>query len=214
MKTRLTPIIVLTLAAMLSGAEAEESKVTEKNETKARTEEAILGGGCFWCVEAVFERIDGVHSAISGYMGGETPNPTYKMICTGMTGHAEVVKVVYDPDKVNFSRILDVFFTTHDPTTLNQQGADRGTQYRSVIFPRSEDQKKIAKSAIEKWNASGEYRNPIVTTIEDADTFYEAEVDHQDYFKLNPNAGYCRIVIAPKIRKLEAQLKKEKSEKK
>ena len=160
---------------------------------------AILGGGCFWCVEAVYSRAKGVHSAISGYAGGENPNPTYKEICTGTTGHAEVVKITFDETIISYEDILDIFFEIHDPTTLNRQGADRGTQYRSVIFYMDDEQRDAAEAKIEQLQKS--LSAPIVTELSAAPEFYEAEEYHQDYLTHNPNQGYCVAVVAPKVQK-------------
>ena len=168
--------------------------------TKKNTEYAILGGGCFWCVEAVFERIDGVSEVISGYAGGQTKNPTYKEVTSGKTGHAEVCKVVFDPKIVTYDELLDIFWQAHDPTTLNRQGADIGTQYRSAIYYINDSQKKSSEIALEK--ASKMFDKPITTEVKELDNFYLAEGYHQDYYENNPNAPYCAFVIAPKIKKL------------
>ena len=164
---------------------------------------ATFGAGCFWCVEAVFERVEGVDTVVSGYMGGKVPDPTYKQVVTGRTGHAEVVQVAYDPKVVDYATLLEIFWKTHDPTTLNRQGADRGTQYRSAVFFHDEKQRELAEKYKKDLDAAGIWKNPIVTEITAASTFYEAEGYHQEYFELNPNAGYCRAVIAPKIKKFE-----------
>lgn len=161
----------------------------------------VLGGGCFWCVEAVYLRLPGVRSVRSGYAGGEKPNPTYQEVCTGTTGHAEVVEVEYDPDEVSLRQIIDLFWQAHDPTTLNRQGADVGTQYRSIILYTDEEQKRVAEESMAQ--ADGRFSDPIVTEIVPLETFYPAEDYHQDYFARNPQAGYCRVVIAPKIQKVE-----------
>ena len=165
----------------------------------AKEEVALLGGGCFWCIEAVYRRVKGVKSAVSGYAGGTNPNPTYKEICTGTTGHAEVVKITYDPDVVTYEDILDIFWVIHDPTTLNRQGADTGTQYRSVIYFYDEEQRDAAEAAIEQ--AQPAFHDPIVTELSPAPEFYPAEAYHQDYYDLNPMQGYCQVVIAPKVQK-------------
>ncbi|MDX2077182.1 MAG: peptide-methionine (S)-S-oxide reductase MsrA [bacterium] len=175
-------------------------------------ETITLGGGCFWCLEAVYDQLRGVTDVVSGYMGGITPNPTYKQICTGTTGYAEVTQLQYDPTVTNLRQILDVFFTIHDPTTLNRQGADVGTQYRSVIFYHNDEQKRIAEETIAELTQTRLWANPIVTEITPAEKFYPAEDYHQEYFENNPNAGYCQIVIAPKVAKFRqkflAELKK------
>jgi peptide-methionine (S)-S-oxide reductase len=166
-------------------------------------ETSILGGGCFWCTEAVFERIDGVSEVISGYAGGKTINPTYKDICTGATGHAEVIKIIFDPNVISFKEILEVFAECHDPTTLNRQGADVGTQYRSTIMYLSEKQENVAKEWKQK--LSEKWVDPIVTEIVPAPKFYPAEDYHQDYYSKNPNQGYCTVVIRPKLKKLKLE---------
>ena len=168
--------------------------------TEEKTEIALIGGGCFWCTEAVFEKITGVVEVISGYAGGESSNPTYKEICTGKTGHAEVIKIIFDPEITSFAKILEVFGLAHDPTTLNRQGADVGTQYRSTIMYLSEKQKKIAIAWKKK--LSDKFVDPVVTEIVPAPAFYPAEDYHQDYYKKNPNQGYCSFVIRPKLKKL------------
>jgi peptide-methionine (S)-S-oxide reductase len=165
-----------------------------------RTEIATFAGGCFWCVEAVLEQLDGVLDVTSGYMGGTTPDPTYKQVCTGTTGHAEVVQVRFDPERITYEALLDWFFRSHDPTTLNRQGADVGTQYRSAIFVHSPEQRAAAERA--KQAAAAQQRDPIVTEVTDATTFYPAEDYHQDYYRQNKQQGYCRVVIAPKLGKL------------
>ncbi len=167
----------------------------------AQHEVATLGGGCFWCLEAVYDQLKGVISVESGYMGGQIPNPSYKAVCTGTTGHAEVVQVTFDPKQVNFVDILGVFFTIHDPTTLNRQGADIGTQYRSAVFYHSHEQKKAADGLIAELTSQALYPAPIVTQIVPIETFYIAEDYHQEYFAKNPSVGYCQFVVAPKVGK-------------
>lgn len=174
---------------------------TTMNAQKNREETAILGAGCFWCVEAVFEELKGVSSVESGYMGGHVDNPTYREVCTGTTGHAEVAKVQFDPDVVSFKEVLEVFWKTHDPTTLNRQGADVGTQYRSAVFYLSPEQKETAEFYKKKLNDSGAYNAPIVTEIVAASKYYPAEDYHQNYYELNANQGYCQFVIQPKLEK-------------
>lgn len=164
-----------------------------------------LGAGCFWCIEAVFQNLKGIQSVVSGYTGGQVENPTYEQICTGTTGHAEVAQIIFDPAVISFEDLLYVFWRTHDPTTLNRQGADVGTQYRSAIFYDSEEQKEIAEKSKAKTGASDLWPDPIVTEISRLDKFYNAEEYHQDYYKLNPNQPYCRLVIDPKIRKLKKE---------
>jgi len=161
---------------------------------------ATLGGGCFWCTEAVFQELKGVEKVISGYEGGKVKNPTYREICTGMTGHAEVIQVHYDSTVVSFETILKVFFATHDPTTLNRQGGDAGTQYRSVIFYQDEDQKAVAEKTKTEF-APTLWDDPIVTEISPTSIFYPAEEYHQNYYKDNPRQGYCRVIIDPKVAK-------------
>ena len=164
-------------------------------------ETVTLGGGCFWCLEAVYDRMEGVQSVVSGYMGGQTPNPTYKDVCGGRTGHAEVVQVTFDPAVASFRDILEVFFTIHDPTTLNRQGNDAGTQYRSAIFFHSPQQETIARQLIGELTAEKVWSNPIVTEVTPVSTFYPAEDYHQEYFERNPGQPYCRYVVAPKVHK-------------
>ncbi len=168
-------------------------------------EMTTLGGGCFWCLEAVYDELKGVLDVVSGYAGGQTVEPSYQQVCTGMTGHAEVVQVTFDPDVITFRDILDVFFTIHDPTTLNRQGADVGTQYRSVIFTHSPEQQAIAERTIADLTAQSLWDDPIVTAIEPLNVFYPAEDYHQEYFARNPAQGYCRMVIAPKVAKFRKQ---------
>ena len=164
---------------------------------------AIFGGGCFWCVEAVYDRLEGVTAVESGYAGGHVENPTYKQVCNGNTGHAEVVRVTYDPAKVSYGELLDVFFTVHDPTTLNRQGNDVGTQYRSVIFYTSEDQYREAKKKIEELTSARAWPDTIVTSVEPAGKFYVAEDYHQEYFANNGSQPYCQFVVAPKVKKFQ-----------
>ena len=172
------------------------------------SERATLGGGCFWCLEAVFDLVEGVKSVKSGYVGGHTSDPTYKQVCTGQTGHAEVVQVEFDPDVIKpndmlaeIQKLLEIFFGIHDPTTLNRQGGDVGTQYRSAIFPHSDTQGEIARSVIAAVDADGPWDDPIVTTIEELDIFYPAEDYHDDYFARNGGQPYCAAVVAPKVAK-------------
>ena len=173
--------------------------------TKAEVKEAVvtLAGGCFWCTEAVYEQMQGINDVVSGYIGGAMKNPDYNSVCSGTTGHAEAVEIYYDPAVTTYEEILDVFFKTHDPTTLNRQGADSGTQYRSAIFFHDEAEKQLATAYIEKLNAKGEFNAPIVTKLEPASEFYPAEEYHQDYFRKNPNASYCQAVVKNKVRKFQ-----------
>ncbi|PAP74823.1 peptide-methionine (S)-S-oxide reductase [Rubrivirga sp. SAORIC476] len=168
----------------------------------AQTDSIVLGGGCFWCVEAVMLPLRGVTSVVSGYANGHVVNPTYREVCSGRTGHAEVVEVTFDPEVISLHDLLTVFFTTHDPTTLNRQGGDRGTQYRSGIYVTSEAQRAVAEAVKAEITAQGTYPDPIVTEIEPLETFYPAEDYHQDYFARNPAQPYCQAVIAPKVSKL------------
>ncbi len=165
------------------------------------SEIATLGGGCFWCLEAVFEQLRGVSKVESGYSGGNTPEPTYRHVCTGTTGHAEVVQVTFDPATVSFREVLEVFFAIHDPTTKNRQGADVGTQYRSVVFYHSPEQKEIAASLIAELNDAGIWGKPIVTEVVPFQAFHKAEDYHQEYFRTNPEQPYCQAVVAPKVAK-------------
>lgn len=170
---------------------------------KPKTETATLAAGCFWCTEAVYVRIRGVKSVTSGYTGGNVPNPSYEQVCTGTTGHAEGIQIVYDPEVVTFEQLLDVFFHTHDPTTLNRQGYDVGTQYRSAVFYHDDSQKEIAAKMLRELNKSGEFDDPIVTTLEKMTKWYPAEDYHKDYFALNPRQPYCARVVAPKVSKFQ-----------
>ncbi|MEM0924550.1 MAG: peptide-methionine (S)-S-oxide reductase MsrA [Planctomycetota bacterium] len=179
-----------------AAAAADSTQVTTNEEAVA-----TFAGGCFWCTEAVFERMEGVKDVVSGYIGGTVPNPTYEQVCSKKTGHAEAVEIVFDPSKTTYEELLEVFFKTHDPTTLNRQGADEGPQYRSSVFYHSEEQKAAAKKYIEKLNDSGEYKRKIVTLLEEATVFYPAELYHQDFFQKNPNHRYCRAVVVDKVRK-------------
>jgi len=173
--------------------------------TSNQTELTTLGGGCFWCLEAVFTQLKGVESVVSGYAGGSVPDPSYERVCTGTTGHAEVVQVTFDPAVISYSDLLHVFFTMHDPTTLNQQGADVGTQYRSAIFYHSEKQLAAAKQVIEELTASGLWDDTIVTEVSPLDTFFPAEQYHRDYYERNSTQPYCQAVIAPKVAKLRRE---------
>jgi peptide-methionine (S)-S-oxide reductase len=172
------------------------------------TETAILGGGCFWCVEAAIKQLQGVESIRSGYMGGAAPNPTYQQVCSGKTGHVEVAEITFDPAVISYSDLLHVFFTLHDPTTLNRQGNDVGEQYRSVIFYLNDAQKKTAEQVIVELTANGTFTDPIVTAIEPASTFYVAEDYHQDYFANNSMQPYCMFVVAPKVLKIREKYAK------
>jgi peptide-methionine (S)-S-oxide reductase len=215
--TKLTAFIALLLfacagslgcsvAANHSTASAESTRPKPKDAKGTMTandkrEVATLAGGCFWCLEAVYDELRGVESAESGYTGGSIPNPTYKQVCNGDTGHAEVVQITFDPTVVSYKDLLGVFFTIHDPTTLNRQGADVGTQYRSAIFYHSPEQKAVAEEVIREVTAAGIWPAPIVTEVTSLDKYYVAEDYHQEYFARNPTQGYCSFVIAPKVAK-------------
>jgi len=172
------------------------------------TEIATLGGGCFWCLEAVFERLEGVEGVVSGYAGGTVDRPTYEDVCTGTTDHAEVIQVSFDPHVLSYRDLLSVFFTIHDPTTLNRQGADVGTQYRSVIFFHSPEQERTARDVTAELNAAGVWSRPLVTQIEPVPEFFPAEEYHQGYFRRHPEQGYCQAVVAPKVAKFRKSFEK------
>jgi peptide-methionine (S)-S-oxide reductase len=176
-------------------------------ESNMATETVTLGAGCFWCIEAIYQELKGVHSVTSGYSGGDVDNPTYYQVCSGSTGHAEVAQVVFDPDVISFEMILDVFWRTHDPTTLNRQGPDAGTQYRSAVFYHTEEQREIAEKSKRETDASGLWKDPIVTEITPFTKFFEAEAQHQDFYRTNPNQPYCFVMIDPKIQKLRKDFK-------
>ena len=169
------------------------------------TQVATLAGGCFWCLEAVFEQLKGVTNVTSGYSGGHVPNPSYQAVCTGTTGHAEVVQVTFEADAISFRDLLEVFFTLHDPTTLDRQGGDSGTQYRSAIFYHDDDQRRLAEEVIRELEAEHVFDDAIVTRIEPLQAFYPAEEYHREYYRRNPNQPYCRAVIAPKVAKLRSK---------
>ena len=195
----------LSLALLISSGVAEVSQTTNMNSSTNHLEVATLGGGCFWCTEAVFQMLPGVKSVTSGYAGGTTANPTYKQVCSGDTGHAEVIQIGYDPKVVSYEKVLGTFWDAHDPTTVNRQGADSGTQYRSIILYSSEAQKAAAEKS--KAEAQKRFSRPIVTEIVPLKQFYPAEDYHQDYYRSNPNQPYCRAVIRPKVEKFEEKLK-------
>jgi peptide-methionine (S)-S-oxide reductase len=189
---------VQSAAAERAGAEkADESKL----------EKATFGSGCFWCTEAVFEELAGVKSAVSGYSGGHVPDPTYEQVCTGFTGHAEVIQVTYDPNKISFAELLEVFWQTHDPTTLNRQGPDTGTQYRSAIFYHNDEQRREAEHYKRKLDEAGAFNSPIVTEVTEFEKFYPAEDKHQEYYANNPRQGYCQMVVRPKVVKFRKAFK-------
>jgi len=170
---------------------------------------ATFASGCFWCTEAIFQNVDGVEKVVSGYMGGKVKNPTYKEVCTGQTGHAEVIQLTYDPKKVTYDELLEIFWKTHDPTTLNRQGADAGTQYRSAIFYHNDDQKQLAEKYKKKLTEAEVFDQPIVTEITPASVFYKAEDYHQNYYNLNGDAPYCSMVIQPKVEKFKKVFKEK-----
>ena len=204
MRSSLALALIVALGAACAPARKEDPVETPTVETPiVETQTATFGAGCFWCVEAVLERLDGVVDVRSGYMGGTADDPTYEDVCTGLTGHAEVVQVRFDPRRIAYDDLLAWFWKLHDPTTLNRQGADVGTQYRSAIFVHDDAQRATAEASRAKVDASGAFDDPIVTEITDAETFWEAEADHQDYYRLNGRTnGYCRAVIAPKLDRL------------
>ena len=179
--------------------------IDQQDQGVTQNEIATLGAGCFWCLQAACTELRGVSTVVSGYAGGHVTNPNYRQVCSGNTGHAEVVQVTYNPAVVTFRELLQVFFTIHDPTTLNRQGADVGTQYRSAIFTHAAEQKRVAEEVIAELTATHLWANPIVTQVAPLEKFYAAEAYHQDYFKNNPNQGYCQVVIAPKVAKFRKQ---------
>ncbi len=183
--------------------EEEKKDVTGEDTIDNGHEIAVLGGGCFWCLESIFDQIKGVKSAESGYAGGTVKNPTYQQVCSGSTGHAEVVRIAYDKDIITYRDLLEVFFYIHDPTTLNRQGNDVGSQYRSIILYKNQEQEKIAKEVIEELEEQNIYDDPIVTEVEPLDAFYLAEDYHQNYYENNRGQGYCQMVISPKIGKFK-----------
>lgn len=193
--------LILSLTAMNQTSPDKEMNNSVENENEYET--AVLGAGCFWCVEAIYQRVNGVVAVESGYAGGHVENPTYNQVVSGKTGHAEVAKVTYDPNQISFEEVLEVFWHTHNPTTLNRQGADVGTQYRSAIFFNSLEQKQIAEESLKKTDDSDLWDDPIVTEITPLSNYSVAENYHQNYFNNNPNAGYCSIVIAPKVAKFK-----------
>lgn len=204
MKIAFTAVFCWLSATLLTNA-AEPTKPMSI-ETN-RTELATFAGGCFWCMEAVFERLPGVKSVTSGYTGGQISNPDYHLVCTSTTGHAEAIQVAFDPAKISYEHLLEIFWMAHDPTSLNRQGADTGTQYRSAVFYHNEAQKAAAEKS--KTAAQKEFSKPIVTEIVALQQFYKAEAYHQDYYRNNPSEGYCRVVIKPKLDKLEKALSKD-----
>jgi peptide-methionine (S)-S-oxide reductase len=195
MKTIASALLIVLMIGQLSPAEETPMPTPPK-------ELATLAGGCFWCIEAVFQRVPGVLSVRSGYIGGDVDQPTYYQVCQGNTGHAEAVEITFDPARVSYAKLLDIFWQAHNPTHLNRQGHDVGTQYRSAIFYHSDAQKDAAEKSIQQLEDSGQFQDPIVTQVSAATTFFPAEVSHQDYFNRNKNMPYCRAVIQPKLDKL------------
>lgn len=198
MKRMFIALAVLATGSLFPLMTAAESRSMEKKSS----ESIVLGGGCFWCVEALYETVDGVLSVQSGYAGGTVPDPTYEAVCSGRTGHAEVVRVEFEPEIVSLRELIDFFWEAHDPTTLNRQGADVGTQYRSIILYSNPQQEAVARASMKA--AARRFAAPVVTELKQLEAFYPAEAYHQDYFRQNPNAPYCRFVIAPKLKKLES----------
>lgn len=187
---------------LLTAATAQRATPTKPTTKSQRMEQATFGAGCFWCVEAVFQDLNGVEKVVSGYSGGRIANPTYKEVCSGLTGHAEVAQITYDPSKITFAELLEVFWKTHDPTTLNRQGADVGTQYRSAIFYHNEEQHRLAEAYKKKLNEAHAFANPVVTEIVPLQKFYAAENYHQNYYNQNGQQPYCQFVVKPKVDKV------------
>jgi len=197
---KIAVLIVLLSGMNVMGAVKNNTTMTMNPQ---KTEIATFAGGCFWCTEAIFDQVKGVISVVSGYSGGHVKNPSYREVTRGTTGHAEAIQVTFDPSVISYTELLEIFFKTHDPTTLNRQGADVGTQYRSAIFYHSDEQKKAAEEIIRELNREKIWKDPIVTEVSAYSKFYEAEDYHQEYFSNNPQQGYCRIVIQPKVEKFE-----------
>ncbi len=201
MKWLLTTIFILSVTSI---NQAEKiSEINNNMMNRETMEEIVIGGGCFWCIEAVFEEVEGVKEVISGYAGGKRKNPSYQQVASGATGHAEVCKVVFNPREVQLRQLLDIFFTVHDPTQLNRQGPDTGRQYRSIVLYKDEQQKQITEDVIDNLSQSGSYEEPIVTEVVPLEAFYEAEPYHQDYFAKNPYQGYCTMFVRPKVKKFK-----------
>ncbi|HEV7349150.1 peptide-methionine (S)-S-oxide reductase MsrA [Telluribacter sp.] len=219
MKTtlRFFTLVLLSFITVVSYAQSTKNQQKKMNNeptsSAAGLQTATFGTGCFWCTEAVFESLNGVYNVVSGYSGGQIPNPTYKAVCEGTTGHAECVQLNYDPAKISYADLLEAFFRSHDPTTLNRQGNDVGTQYRSVIYYHNDEQKQLAEQAKRELDKSGAFGKPIVTEVSPTEKFYTAEAYHQNYFANNPEQGYCAFVVAPKLDKFRKvfkdKLKKE-----
>lgn len=219
MKKGIALIFVMTIfSCQLKGKNSKEGITENKEENTTNTmenmntETAIFAGGCFWCTEAFFTDLKGVEKVVSGYIGGTVKNPTYKEVCSGTTGHAEAIKIIYNPKEVAYEDLLEIFFATHDPTTLNRQGADVGTQYRSEIFYTNEEQKKAAENFIQLLESQNIFESSIVTKVSEASTFYPAEDYHQDYYAQNSNQPYCQAVISPKLEKLKKNYKSKLKE--
>src|SRR5690625_410156 len=205
MKHRFVLLLTGILLYSVCNSKAQKSQAMQKETTHEELQEATFGAGCFWCVEAIFEEVEGIQSVVAGYAGGHKENPNYEQVTTGTTGHAEVTRIVFDPSVVSYEELLEVFWHTHNPTTKNQQGADVGPQYRSVIFYHNTDQKKIAKNSLVDTDRSDLWKDPIVTEIEPITNYTKAENYHQNYYANNPNAGYCSVVIAPKLKKFRSE---------
>ena len=203
----ITALVTLNVSCQQENHKIYKDENINMSDQNTKLDTAYFGEGCFWCTEAVFERLKGVKSVVSGYSGGTVANPTYEEVCTGTTGHAETCQIIYDPNEISYQELLIVFFRTHDPTSLNRQGADVGTQYRSVIFYDNDKQKELAEFAKKKINEEKLYDKPVVTEITPFKVFYKAEDYHQNYYDKNPNQGYCAFVIAPKVEKFEKLFK-------
>ncbi len=200
----MSKFLILTAALAVAWGMTIGGEAMAKGDAESRLEQATLGGGCFWCMEAIFEQLNGVEKVVSGFAGGNG-HASYKEVCTGRTGHAEVIQITYDPDVISYRQILGVFFSSHDPTTLNRQGADVGTQYRSVIFCHDEDQQQIAREAIAKLEQDKVWSKPVVTRVQPLQGFFRAEDHHQDYYRRNRTQGYCQAVINPKLAKFRRE---------
>lgn len=204
MKSRIELFLMLTfLSTSVISCAQPQAKKNNVIMTTAKSDTITLGGGCYWCVEAIYQQLKGVEKVISGFSGGSIKNPSYREVCEGTTGHAEVVQIVYHPEVISFKDLLEVFFTVHDPTTLNRQGADVGTQYRSAIFYHTDEQKSIAEDIIKRLNASGAFYSPIVTEVKPFTAFYAADAYHQNYYNDNGSQPYCQLVIRPKVEKFQ-----------
>ncbi len=216
MKKNLKKWLLAPVCLLFFSCQAKESQQTS-SQLKAKTmtdiqnglETAIFAGGCFWCTEAVFLELDGVKKVVSGYIGGKIPNPTYKQVTTGTTGHAEAIQIVFDPKVISFGELLEIFFATHDPTTLNRQGNDVGTQYRSEIFYQNDEQKEVSESYIELLNSQNTFEKEVVTVVSKASVFYPAEDYHQNYYAQNKSQPYCSYVITPKVEKVKSKYKEK-----